>query len=122
MVENYDLHTLFGMIDEEEFVSECINLVVDESIDKYEIRNFQCEIYLQKERHELLFENYVDNYHGYGGSNGKWVNMDEFFDQARLGVELCAKYKHVLLPLVKEMIFKLELHVSYTITKTTKTI
>ena len=32
MVENYDLCTLFGVIDEKEFVSECINLVVDEDI------------------------------------------------------------------------------------------
>ena len=26
------LHTLFGMIDEEEFVSECINLIPNEDI------------------------------------------------------------------------------------------
>ena len=32
VAENYDLHTLFGVIDEEEFVNECINLIVDEDI------------------------------------------------------------------------------------------
>ena len=52
-VENFDLHTLFNVIDEEEFFSDCINLVVDkdakeimgtcrvdESIYNYEIENY----------------------------------------------------------------------------------
>ena len=48
----------------------------------------------------------------YGGSNGEWVTMDEFFDQAKLAVKLCAKY--VIVPPVKMKIKnKLELHLSY---------
>ena len=95
------------MIDEEEFVSECINLVVDEeqkeivseSFDLNEdvhdnifeviesIENFYGENYCHKEyygSHDLLVENSVNYYYSrkYGDSNSEWVNMDEFFDQA----------------------------------------
>ena len=49
-----------------------------------------------------------------GGTNSQWVTMDEFLE-AKLVVELCAKYMHVPLPLVKmEIKIKLELHVNYT--------
>ena len=69
---------------------------IDESISNHGIGN-----YLQKERHELFFENCVEDCHVYGGSNGDWVDMDEYFDQERLVTELCAKYKHVLRSLIK---------------------
>ena len=50
----------------------------------------------EKKRYELLFGNCVDDYHEYDGSNSEWVNMEEFFNQVELAVELCAKYNHVL--------------------------
>ena len=54
----------------------------------------------------------MNDYHGYGGFNGGWVNMDEFFVQAGLAAELCAKYKYALLSLNKIKVKnKLELHV-----------
>ena len=48
-------------------------------VDEY-IENFCGKNYLQKERHELLFGNCMEDYHGYGGSNDEWANMNEFFD------------------------------------------
>ena len=59
----------------------------------------------------------VYDYHGCGCSNGEWVNMDEFFSQVRLAATLCAKYKHVLLPLLKMKIrIEMDLHISCTAT------
>ena len=87
---------------------------MDEYIGNHTIRN-----YWKKESHDLLVENSVNYYYPrkYGGFNGEWVNMDEFFDQVKFAAELCSMYKHVLFPLVTmEIKIKLELHVSYIAT------
>ena len=106
MVKNFDLHTLFDVIDEEEFFSDCINLVVDEYVKEIigiyrideSIGNHEIENCWQKERHELSFKNYVEDYHEYGGLIDEWVDINKFSDQVRLVAELCAKYKHASTP------------------------
>ena len=69
MVKNFDWHILFGVIDKEEFVSESLymNKGMHEHIRGMDnsIENFCGENYLQKEMHELLFGNYVEDYRGY---------------------------------------------------------
>ena len=94
-------------IDEEKFISECINLIVDENVKEIlvlvgwmnpltimKLEILVVKIVSQKEGHELLFENCVDDYHEYGGPIGEWMNIDEFFDQLGLVTELCTKYKY----------------------------
>ena len=52
MGKNYDLHTLFGVIDEEKFVSQCINLIVDEDGKEIVSEGFD----LNDDVHDNIFE------------------------------------------------------------------
>ena len=71
MVENYDLHTLFGVIDKNKFVSECIHLVMDKDVKEIvstcrvdkSTSNLKIGNCLQQERHDLLFEDSVNYYY-----------------------------------------------------------